>query len=60
MSRSYPPWRQSYSFEDFDRAQQLATEWTDEDRAAGRPAPAGGYSREHFRLADTLVRRAKR
>ena len=48
-----------YSNEDFDRIQALATRLTDEDRAAGRPAPAYGYSAENYRRAETIVRGAK-
>ncbi len=46
----------SYSNEDFDRKQALAYKYTDEDRAAGREAPACGYSKENFERAEREVR----
>lgn len=53
---SYSAWTMTYSNEDFDRAQALAQRLTDEDRAAGRPAPAAGYSHERFNEAMAIVR----
>ena len=41
-----------------DRAQALANELTDQDRAAGRPAPAHGYSKERLDEASAIVRAA--
>lgn len=52
-------WRQTYSGEDFDRAQVLAHELTEEDRAADRPAPPFGYSAERFAEAEAAVRAAR-
>jgi len=55
---SVPGWICSYSNEGFDMAQSLAYRLTDMDRAAGRPAPPFGYSRERFREAEAAVREA--
>lgn len=46
------------SNQDFDECQQRAAELTDADRAAGRPAPACGYSRENFARAQAEYRAA--
>jgi hypothetical protein len=54
----YPPWRSTYSNDAFDRAQALANKLTDEDRRAGRAAPAHGYSDAHFRTAEKVVNAA--
>lgn len=51
-ARSAP---QSYSNENFDRAQRIAFELTDADRMAGRPAPAVGYSAANFEKAKKLL-----
>ena len=55
----YPRWRASYSNDEFDRAQDLATRLTNADRAQGRPAPRHGYSTERFQEATRIVRAAK-
>lgn len=55
----YPAWKQSYSYEDVDRAQALATELTQQDREAGREAPACGASIKRIREAQRIVRAAK-
>lgn len=54
-TRIYPAWESSYSGESFDRAQSLASELTDEDRRAGREAPAHGYSAANFDRARAIV-----
>lgn len=56
----YPRWIQQYSGEDFDRAQRLAFELTEEDRKNGRPAPAHGYSAARFVEAQDAVMAALR
>lgn len=56
---TYPTWRAIYSNEGFGRAQALADQLTEEDRRAGRPAPAVGYSGERFEDADAIVRAAQ-
>ena len=45
----------SYSNGVFDLAQQVAQQMTDADRAAGREAPAYGYSSENFRRAEEMI-----
>ena len=45
----------SYSNGVFDLAQQVAQQLTDSDRAAGREAPAYGYSSENFRRAEDMI-----
>jgi hypothetical protein len=55
---AYIPWTPAYANESFDRAQALAQRLTDEDRTAGRPAPAYGYSRANFAKADQIVNQA--
>jgi len=55
----YTAWRAKYSGEDFDRAQALALDLTVDDRRAGRPAPAHGYSEENFKRAERIVRAAQ-
>ncbi len=57
---SYPAWKQTYSGEDFDRAQAEAQRLTDLDRAAGRDAPRVGYSTANFGRAVLAVRKAQR
>jgi len=57
---AYPAWTASYSNECFDRTQQYATELTEADRRAGRPAPAHGYSKERVEQAEREVRAANR
>lgn len=47
--------RQTYSNENFDRAQQLASQLADERRAAGRVSPAYGYAREDFQDAERIL-----
>ena len=47
-----PPKLDSYSNHSFDWTQTRAIELTDADRAAGRPAPQFGYSRENFARAE--------
>lgn len=55
----YPRWTAVYANEAFDRAQHLATELTDQDRARGDvTAPAAGYSAANFKRAEEIVRRA--
>lgn len=56
---TYPRWVQSYSNEDFDRIQALATRLTEEDRAAGRPTAAAGYSDARYEQAEGAVQAAK-
>lgn len=46
---------QTYSNENFDRAQQLASQLADERRAAGRVNPAYGYAREDFEDAERIL-----
>lgn len=60
LNRLYPSWEQTYSSEDFDRAQQLASELTEADRRRGRAAPAYGYSGPNFKKAETIVRASNR
>ncbi len=48
----------TYSNQDFDEKQHRAQELTDEDRAAGRPAPAYGYSKENFLKAEAEYKKA--
>ena len=45
-----------YSGEDFDITQYIARALTDADRRRGRPAPAFGYSSEHFDTAEKALR----
>lgn len=45
----------SYANGDFDLAQSVAQRLTDEDRAAGRPAPAYGYSAENIARAWGMI-----
>ena len=45
----------SYANGDFDLAQNVAQRLTDADRAAGRPAPAYGYSAENFDRAREMI-----
>lgn len=45
----------SYSGECFDVAQQVAVILTDEDRTAGREAPAFGYSSQNFNRASAAI-----
>jgi hypothetical protein len=59
-TRTYPAWTYSYSNEDFDRTQSLASQITDEHRKAGLPAPAGGYSAAAWAEAEALVQAARR
>jgi hypothetical protein len=47
--------RQTYSNQNFDRAQQLASQLADERRAAGRVNPAYGYAREDFQDAERIL-----
>lgn len=47
--------RQSYSNENFDRAQQIAKQLADERRAAGRVNPPYGYAREDFEDAERIL-----
>ena len=47
-----------YSNQDFDEVQHRATQLTDADRAAGRPAPPYGYSAENVKRADEERREA--
>lgn len=56
----YPQWIQSWSGEDFDRMQGLASDLTDADRAAGRPAPTAGYSKQRCADARRIVKAANR
>ena len=56
---SYPTWKMRYSGEDFDRTQAEAERLTDEDRAAGRDAPAHGYSKANFAAAERAVKAAQ-
>ncbi len=55
---AYPVWEARYANEDFDRTQALAHKLTDEDRAAGRTAPAYGCSKERLDEAAVIVRDA--
>lgn len=48
--------RWTYANQDFDTAQHIALALTDEDRAAGRPAPAYGYSKENIDKAWEILR----
>lgn len=50
----------SYSNGIFDLAQSVAYQLTDEDRAAGRPAPRHGYSSENFARAEEMIADASR
>jgi hypothetical protein len=56
----YPVWESRHSGEDFDRTQGLAQKLTDADRAAGRKAPACGYSAERIEEARAIVKAANR
>lgn len=56
---TYPRWQQRYSNEDFDRAEALALQLTDEDRKAGREAPPHGYSSASWWKARRIVRAAQ-
>jgi hypothetical protein len=47
--------RQTYSNENFDRAQHIAIQLADERRAAGRVSPAYGYAREDFEDAERIL-----
>lgn len=47
--------QQTYSNENFDRAQQLAKQLADERRAAGRVNPAYGYAQEDFQDAERIL-----
>ena len=58
-SAHYPRWTQRHANEDFDRAQSLASKLTEEDRAAGRPAPFGGHSGANFAKAKAIVKAAQ-
>ena len=49
-----------YSYEEFDRAQQIAFQLTDIDRANGVPTERFGYSLENFDLAEKWIREARR
>jgi hypothetical protein len=52
---NYGRWTSTYSNEDFDRYQSLAGILTKIDRDEGRPAPAVGYSKERYALAQKIV-----
>ena len=60
LAANYPAWRHRYSNEDFDRAQGLATQMTNADRAAGLPAPAYGCGETNWKLAEAAVKAAQR
>ena len=47
--------RQTYSNENFDRAQHIASQLADERRKAGRVNPAYGYAREDFEDAERIL-----
>jgi hypothetical protein len=47
--------KQSYSGENFDRAQHIAYRLADERRAAGRVHPAYGYARGDFEDAERIL-----
>lgn len=47
-----------YSNQGFDEVQHHALQLTDEDRAAGRPAPQHGYSMENVKRAEDDRRKA--
>jgi hypothetical protein len=52
-----PTKRTSYSNQDFDIAQQIASELTEEDRVNGIPgAPRHGYSAANYALAESALR----
>lgn len=51
----YPAWECTHAGEDFDRAQSLAAQLTEQDRREGKPAPAHGYSAERFEEARRIV-----
>jgi len=46
---------QSYSGENFDRAQHIAYRLADERRKAGRANPAYGYAKEDFADAERIL-----
>jgi len=48
--------RIAYSGQDFDIAQSIAARLTDDDRKAGRAAPAAGYSDANFKLVESVIR----
>jgi len=50
----------TYSNQDFDEKQHRAQKLTDDDRAAGRPAPQYGYSKENFQRAEDEYKEALR
>jgi len=50
------PMRIAYSGQDFDIAQSIADRLTDDDRKAGRAAPAAGYSDANFKLVESVIR----
>lgn len=47
--------KQSYSGENFDRAQHIAYRLADERRKAGRVSPPYGYAREDFEDAERIL-----
>ena len=53
MNRKMP--QQSYSGENFDRAQHIACRIADERRKAGRVNPAYGYAQEDFEEAERIL-----
>lgn len=48
-----------YSGQDFDEKQHRAQVLTDEDRAAGRPAPEFGYSDSAWKRVEEEYRKAQ-
>ena len=56
---AYPAWQQTYSFEDVDRTQALATKLTQADRDAGLEAPKCGASGVRLDEAKAIVRGAQ-
>lgn len=55
-ARRKNPMRIAYSGQDFDVAQSIAARLTDDDRKAGRAAPAAGYSDANFKLVESVIR----
>ena len=54
-AKRFPKRRISYSNEDFDVMQSIASTLTDEDRKAGKEAPKFGYSSENYEAAKVAV-----
>ena len=54
-AKHFPKRRISYSNEDFDVIQSIASSLTDDDRKAGREAPQFGYSSANYEAAKVAV-----